>query len=418
VINSYSPNLLLSNDFMINTRNSSSSRSFPIRTLMYSHALNYTGAPLALLDLSVGLFERKNIIPVIVSSEDGPLRQIYEQKGIQVFILQNNTNIKDYIGYIEHIENIKQELSKLNKELSFDVICANTLNPFFVIDWAYQQKIPSIWMVHENRLGQFYFNYLADQDAAKALKCFGYPYRVIFASYSSQKLFSSGNTKMNSTVIYNLLAAANLSEEITSASKQQARSSLGVQPDEIMLLNVGAVAEHKNQEDLIKAIAYLPKKYSKIIKCFIVGYMEEVPYGKKIKQIISGLPEHLRERINLIPTMPSSAIGCYYAASDIYICTSKEESFSRVILEAMACSLPIITTPIEGIKEQVIERVNSVFYNIGDFKGLAEKIIYLIENGDVMKTFSENSKSVLQRLGAPEEAVLNYERILKEAASV
>ena len=41
------------------------------------------------------------------------------------------------------------------------------------------------------------------------------------------------------------------------------------------------------------------------------------------------------------------------------------ESFPRVVLEAMAYELPIVTTPVYGIAEQVREGVNAMFYSPG-----------------------------------------------------
>ena len=45
--------------------------------------------------------------------------------------------------------------------------------------------------------------------------------------------------------------------------------------------------------------------------------------------------------------------GRFYQAADVFVCTSRVESFPRVTLEAMAHGLPIVTTPVFGIREQV-----------------------------------------------------------------
>ena len=70
----------------------------------------------------------------------------------------------------------------------------------------------------------------------------------------------------------------------------------------------------------------------------------------------------------------------YYRASDIFVCTSYNESYPRVILEAMAFELPIITTPVFGISEQVYENINGYFFSPGDIENMTEKIKQLICN--------------------------------------
>ncbi|MFT2536316.1 glycosyltransferase, partial [Escherichia coli] len=46
------------------------------------------------------------------------------------------------------------------------------------------------------------------------------------------------------------------------------------------------------------------------------------------------------------------------------------ESYPRTVLEALGCGLPIVTTPVYGLKEQV----NGVFYRPGDAQDLWEKV--------------------------------------------
>ena len=53
----------------------------------------------------------------------------------------------------------------------------------------------------------------------------------------------------------------------------------------------------------------------------------------------------------MIPETGDTAV--YWPAADVFCCTSRVESYPLVILEAMAAGLPIITTPVFGISEQV-----------------------------------------------------------------
>src|SRR6185369_9352566 len=105
----------------------------------------------------------------------------------------------------------------------------------------------------------------------------------------------------------------------------------------------------------------------------------------------------------------------YYKAADIFVCTSRIESFPRIILEAMAFDLPIITTPVFGIQEQVQEGVNALFYNPGEHKALAKALERLIEGGSMRRHFSKNAPFVLRQLGSFDEMTTAYATLFREA---
>jgi len=62
----------------------------------------------------------------------------------------------------------------------------------------------------------------------------------------------------------------------------------------------------------------------------------------------------------------------YYAAADLFVCSSYEESFPRVVLEAMAFALPIVSTAVHGIPEITRPELEAVLVPPGDTAALAE----------------------------------------------
>ena len=86
-------------------------------------------------------------------------------------------------------------------------------------------------------------------------------------------------------------------------------------------------------------------------------------YSDQLHDAIGRLPNDSRRRMGVVPE--TSSVGIYYSAADIFVCSSRLESYPRVILEAMAAGLPIVTTPVFGITEQVKEGVNAFLYKPG-----------------------------------------------------
>ncbi|MBU0567220.1 glycosyltransferase, partial [bacterium] len=69
-----------------------------------------------------------------------------------------------------------------------------------------------------------------------------------------------------------------------------------------------------------------------------------------------------------------------YGCSHIFLSSSKEEGFSLPVLEAMACGCAVVTTDSGGVREMAKDGETALIVAPGNSKGLATKVIELIEN--------------------------------------
>ncbi len=162
-----------------------------------------------------------------------------------------------------------------------------------------------------------------------------------------------------------------------------------------MLLLVGTVCERKGQHDLADALGILPDGAAGRVRAFFVGDRPS-PYSTDLHERIATLPKDRRSRVTIVPE--TSEVGPYLAAADLFVCTSRIESYPRVILEAMACGLPIVTTPVFGIREQVREDVNGLFYEPGDAAGLSAAIARLVADAELRARLAANAVPALDSL--------------------
>jgi glycosyltransferase involved in cell wall biosynthesis len=70
----------------------------------------------------------------------------------------------------------------------------------------------------------------------------------------------------------------------------------------------------------------------------------------------------------------------YLQASDIFVLPSEEDAFPLALVEAMACGLPVISTPVGGIKEIITDGQNGLLVQSRDFQQLYQAISGLIRN--------------------------------------
>ncbi len=75
--------------------------------------------------------------------------------------------------------------------------------------------------------------------------------------------------------------------------------------------------------------------------------------------------------------------------SDLFILPSETESFGLSALEAMACSVPLISSNAGGLPEINIEGKTGFMGNVGDIDVMAEKAIYILGDDARLKEFKK-----------------------------
>jgi len=412
----YSPHLSLDHErFAIKPRRFRSDANRPepgkaVRALMCAFNLNWEGAPYSQLELTLGLQRGGHVEPVVYAPKDGPLRAAYEQAGITVHVFDHPlAGVFDEAAYDRALD----KFGAFIRELGVEVVYGNTLQTFYAIDAAHRLGVPCLWNPRESEPWQTYFNFLPAPLAARALHCFEYPYRVIFVAEATRSVWAPLESRGNFTVVHNGLDLTRLHAEAARYPRASARAALDIAADDVAFLLPGTVCERKGQHDLVNALAQLQPAEIGRMRCFIVGDRAS-SYSVELHRLVAALPENLRERVQIVPE--THEIARYYQAADVFVCTSRIESFPRVVLEAMAYGLPVVSTRVFGIAEQVGENVNALLYDPGDASRLAAHLRHLVNEDAVRERLQANSPHVLATLNTFDEMVAAYATAFREAA--
>lgn len=81
----------------------------------------------------------------------------------------------------------------------------------------------------------------------------------------------------------------------------------------------------------------------------------------------------------------------YYSAGDVFVIPSIAENFPNVVLEAMACGLPVVGFSTGGIKDQIEHKYNGYLVEPKDVDGLCKGICWVL-NIDNYSVLSENCR--------------------------
>jgi N-acetyl-alpha-D-glucosaminyl L-malate synthase BshA len=93
----------------------------------------------------------------------------------------------------------------------------------------------------------------------------------------------------------------------------------------------------------------------------------------------------------------SNEIDKILCFTDLFLLPSETESFGLAALEAMACSVPVISTNTGGLPEVNSDGFSGYLSNVGDIDSMAENAIKIIQDDVTLSTFKKNAFSVAQQ---------------------
>jgi len=409
----YNPNLSLANErFEIEPRRAFvAAPAQPVRALMCAFNLNWEGAPYSQYEMTAELKRRGVLDPIVFAPQDGPLRAAYEKAGIAVHAREHPlAGVTTDDAYDKALDAFAHWIDAQNVR----VVYGNTLQTFYAIDAAHRIGVSSIWNPRESEPWQQYFRQFPDAVAARALRCYEFPYRIVFVAHATAERSAELDTRHNFTVIHNGLDRRRITAAAAGLDRNRMRESLGASASEIVVLLLGTVCERKGQLDLAHALSTLTDASASRVRVLFVGDRPSV-YSRALHAAIDALALQRRSRVTIVPE--TEDVARYLVAADVFACTSRVESYPRVILEAMAYGLPIVTTPVFGIREQVREGVNGVFYEPGDVAALALALERLIADRAFRESLASNAVPALDALTDFDAMVERYARIFVEAAA-
>ncbi len=198
-------------------------------------------------------------------------------------------------------------------------------------------------------------------------------------------------------------------ESFKSKNDREAlRKKYGISSNDKVITIVGTIIPRKGQKTFADAAIKLLDSGNQNMHFIMVGAIE-TDYLKEIKEKIKQTKHP--ENIQIVPvTEPYD----YYMISDVFVCTSLIESFPNVILEAMAFELPIISTDVFGIPEQIEDGKHGILIKPGDSDLLAEKIEFLLKNPDLAKKYAKNGNERIKSEITLQKAVSSYNSLIKQ----
>jgi len=110
----------------------------------------------------------------------------------------------------------------------------------------------------------------------------------------------------------------------------------------------------------------------------------------------------------------SNEIDQILSYSDLFLLPSETESFGLAALEAMAWSVPVISSNSGGLPEVNFDGVSGYLSDVGNIDEMAENAIKILENETTLATFKANALDVAKQFDIKNILPL-YEKLYQEA---
>jgi glycosyltransferase involved in cell wall biosynthesis len=169
--------------------------------------------------------------------------------------------------------------------------------------------------------------------------------------------------------------------------------------DDVTLLHVGRISPEKGHHVLVEALNEIVRAHPEI-RLVLVGEESVVPaewavdisadpvvrglrrfYGRSyVEQVKELMTPELAARTAFLGRLSHEECARQYRGADLFVFPSFFESLGVPPIEAMAAGIPVVSSPVGGALESIVDGETGVFVPRGDAVALARAVAELIED--------------------------------------
>ncbi len=167
------------------------------------------------------------------------------------------------------------------------------------------------------------------------------------------------------------------------------REKLGLERDAVAIGLVGSLIERKGGNTLLEAVSSLDGAWHVLL----IGDGVE---RRRLEERARSLG--IADRVRFLGERPASEVEEIFTGLDVVAVPSLVEGMPYVILEAMACSLPVVASAINGIPEAAVDGETALLVPPGDARALRRALDELVRSRDRRKRMGERGRERFERL--------------------
>jgi O-antigen biosynthesis protein len=344
------------------------------RILFFAHETTWSGAPIQLLHLVTWLRDRAWDLAVAVpkptTPESGPISDKLRQIGAETFPLLD-LSVPPNLA----------ELRSLCRQ--FDVVVANTLVMWAVVQAAHDEGVAAIWYIHESLVARQLIAQIGEIQPTFAMADL-----LIMPTLRTAQLYAPFTDRPIEVVPYGIPAAM---APMNTTRDDSARFTF---------LLLGTYESRKGQDVFLEAIAQIPAVLRERAVFRMAGRRLDRTFCDAVARQAAALPN-----VEMLDALDHDEACAAIAAADVLVCASRDETMPIAILEAMSLGKAIVSTDVGSIAEWLSDGMNALIVPAADSRTLAHAMRRCIEEPKLIETLGKKARKTflenfsLDRLG-------------------
>jgi glycosyltransferase involved in cell wall biosynthesis len=197
--------------------------------------------------------------------------------------------------------------------------------------------------------------------------------------------------------------------------KIPARKNLGLPSDKTIILYAGYLTKRKGVYELLEAIYRVQKKYPDILLIMCGAGPEEKTLQRLMRE------KGIEHTVRMVGEVEPEQMNKWMQASDLFVLASHTEGMPNVIMEAMACGLPVVATAVGGLPGVIGDCNGALLVPSKNINELEKAIAKVINDDQLQRSMQIAArKRAEEQFGANRNAnmILDYlQKIVDEQKS-
>lgn len=154
--------------------------------------------------------------------------------------------------------------------------------------------------------------------------------------------------------------------------RAHARAALGLSETAPVLITVGGLTERKGFHRVLECLPALRERWPDLQYLIVGGPSAEGDWRERLATQVRELG--LTDSVHFLGTVAPDALRIPLSAADVFVLATRNEGWANVLLEALACGVPVVTTDVGGNREVISDPALGRIVPFGDSGALREAI--------------------------------------------
>lgn len=191
--------------------------------------------------------------------------------------------------------------------------------------------------------------------------------------------------------------------------RENARTSLGLTKNDLLILSVGRMDRIKDFGTLIRAFAPVAERFPQA--CLWIAGGGDSRYHAEMTGLVADL--QLTEKVSLLGSRRD--VNVLLKASDLFVLPSITEATSMTILEAMSAGRAVVATETGGNTEIVADGDTGILVEVGNVPAFSDAIARLLEDSALRTSMGHNGMQRVKDVFSMEHILRQYRQLYRAA---